>query len=73
MPVAESEQGSRPIRSRVESSGRHCRITPKAAMLAGLPLHAKRGSLAEFYAGDIAEVESNRPKSPEAFDFTQTE
>jgi hypothetical protein len=24
-------------------------------------------------SGDIAEVESNRPKSPEAFDFTQTE
>jgi hypothetical protein len=25
------------------------------------------------WCGDIGEVESNRPKSPEAFDFTQTE
>jgi len=28
MPIVESEQGSRPIQSRVERSGRHCRITP---------------------------------------------
>lgn len=34
---------------------------------------AEQQPAAEFPAGDIAEVESNRPKSPEAFDVTQTE
>ena len=44
MPVAESEQGSRPSRSWLfESSGRHCRITPIWVTPACWPLRARGG------------------------------